>query len=320
VSRLYDRLFDSPAVSERFKALLRPATVVVGDPVSDYYFQGTDQEHWTLEADFPNIAPPLAAAFYDFRAPPGRFTRCDGRSIPWGGAARAWGALVVAQDVAAGEAVPVGPWRWPGLRWVVYVFAVVEYEKGRAEGPLLIHQIGVRPDGSPAVGPAYPNGVAAAATLPDDERGRRRHPDASDLDEEVGYRAHLFHTFLCTVLLTTCFMHCKNVAVRDAPAPPARLARAYRKRHGRPLTTYKVLAIDPMRQVLRREGQADETGLRRAVHLCRGHFVHYTEERPLFGKVAGTFWRPMHLRGSPSEGLALKDYRVRSPLPPAPGG
>jgi hypothetical protein len=179
--------------------------------------------------------------------------------------------------------------------------------------PILIHQIGVRPDGSPAVGPEYPHGIAAAATLPDNESGRRRHPDAADFEEEVGVRARLFHTFLCTVLLTTCFMHCKNVAVRDAPAPPDRLARAYRKRHGRPLTTYKVLEIAPMRQVLRREGQADATGLRRAVHLCRGHFAHYTHERPLFGKVAGTFWRPMHLRGSPSEGLVLKDYTIRAP-------
>jgi hypothetical protein len=52
---------------------------------------------------------------------------------------------------------------------------------------------------------------------------------------------------------------------------------------------------------------------RRALHVCRGHFARYTEERPLFGRVAGTFWRPMHLRGSASEGLVLKDDTVLSP-------
>lgn len=34
-------------------------------------------------------------------------------------------------------------------------------------------------------------------------------------------------------------------------------------------------------------------------------------QRPLFGKYAGTFWRPAHVRGEAEFGTRAKGYRLR---------
>ena len=92
-----------------------------------------------------------------------------------------------------------------------------------------------------------------------------------------------------------------------------KLSRAHQKRHGRPLVRFHTLQITPMKKVLEREGQASKTGLRRALHICRGHFKTDTEERKLFGRYAGTYWWDVHVRGTLQEGMVVKDYQVNEP-------
>lgn len=120
-------------------------------------------------------------------------------------------------------------------------------------------------------------------------------------------------TGLHVPLLAICFAHCKNVRMVDGDQIAPKLAKSFEKKHGRPPVIFKTLEIDPMREVLRREGQAETTGLKRALHICRGHFSTYTPERPLFGKIAGQFWVPAHVRGRSSEGVVSKEYAVRAP-------
>ena len=115
-------------------------------------------------------------------------------------------------------------------------------------------------------------------------------------------------------LLALSFMFCRNVRKKETE-PPSKLSRAYAKRHGQPLTRYYVLEIDPMKEVLRREGDSEATGLKRALHICRGHFATYSAERPLFGRRAGRFWKPMHVRGAVTEGVIAKDYEIKAPTP-----
>jgi len=127
-------------------------------------------------------------------------------------------------------------------------------------------------------------------------------------DENDGIRADWL---AAVALLTIGFMHCKNV-VQRVVAPPPRLAKRYKERHGRPMFSYRVLEIDPMAQVLRTEGGIDTVGARRALHICRGHFKDY-RERGLFGRTHGLFWWDQHLRGTLEAGIAAKDYRVKAP-------
>ncbi|MDO8607291.1 MAG: hypothetical protein Q7R40_12205 [Phaeospirillum sp.] len=118
--------------------------------------------------------------------------------------------------------------------------------------------------------------------------------------------------FLWSALLALSFMHCRNVKV-ETHEPDAKHARAWVKQHRHPLTRYHTLIIDPMREVLRREGGAERVGLQKALHICRGHFRTYTEEKPMFGRYVGTVWTPSHVRGTTEAGQVVKDYRVKAP-------
>lgn len=107
------------------------------------------------------------------------------------------------------------------------------------------------------------------------------------------------------------FMNCKNVIRRDETESLAPSAKWIRRQKA-PQIKYHVLDINPMKEVLRTEGGIEENGLKKALHICRGHFATYTEEKPLFGHFVGTVWVPAHVRGRVENGLVLKDYRVNS--------
>lgn len=118
--------------------------------------------------------------------------------------------------------------------------------------------------------------------------------------------------FLPPVALAVSLMHCKNVSIVDDPVPPKVAAK--RIRNGKhPGTTFKTLEIDAMRRQVRREKGDDESEMKRAFHICRGHFSTYTKEKPLFGRVTGTFWIPAHTRGSRAYGEVVKTYKVKQP-------
>ncbi len=107
------------------------------------------------------------------------------------------------------------------------------------------------------------------------------------------------------------FMHCKNVIRtehRDYSSP-----QAVKRNNAPTCIKYYTLNINPMKEVLRTEGQSESLGLKRALHICRGHFSTYSEDKPLFGKYAGTFWVPDHVRGKAENGVVVKDYKVDAP-------
>jgi hypothetical protein len=122
--------------------------------------------------------------------------------------------------------------------------------------------------------------------------------------------------FLTTfpLFLAVGFMNCKNVTIEPHDPDPA-INRERRKAGRKPFVRYHTINIEPMKRVLRTEGQVDKVGLARALHIVRGHFATYTPEKPLFGRVAGTVWRPAHVRGSADEGIVVSDYEVGSPKP-----
>lgn len=119
--------------------------------------------------------------------------------------------------------------------------------------------------------------------------------------------------YLATPMLAIGFMHCKNVVITDAPDTRTRQQRRYDERKGTKPTEFKTLVIEPMKQVLKTEGGIEQHGLKKALHICRGHFATYSEDRPLFGKYSGTFWKPAHVRGSADIGMVGKDYKVKAP-------
>lgn len=123
----------------------------------------------------------------------------------------------------------------------------------------------------------------------------------------------LIYVFCTPVMLSVSFMHCKNVK-RIENDPNIELSRQVKRQMQRknqpPLDKYYTLEIEPMKEVLRKEGGIEHNGLKKALHICRGHFVHY-DEKPLFGKYKGTFWKPAHVRGGTEVGQIHKDYSVK---------
>ena len=115
-----------------------------------------------------------------------------------------------------------------------------------------------------------------------------------------------------TLAFTMGFMNCRNVSL-DEQLPSRHKRREAQRRNKPHPTTYYTLVIEPMRHVLRAEGGLEQHGLKKAVHICRGHFAHYSDDKPLFGKYTGSFWRPAHVRGSLDSGEIKKDYWVNAP-------
>lgn len=108
------------------------------------------------------------------------------------------------------------------------------------------------------------------------------------------------------------FANCKNVElVEEEHLYPSRQMRRAAERRGEPKPPrFYTLRINP--NATRKQGQAAgaSSGRELSLHIVRGHFATYTEERPLFGKYSGTFWVPAHVRGSQEVGIVGKDYEI----------
>lgn len=117
------------------------------------------------------------------------------------------------------------------------------------------------------------------------------------------------HRYLYPIWLALGFMHCKNVRhVENIPG--GAFERARKRRGEKPSLRYYTLEIDPMCEVLRKEGQSETLGLKQALHICRGHFKDYRQSG-LFGKIKGIFWWDAALRGTSEQGVVVKDYAVK---------
>ena len=125
----------------------------------------------------------------------------------------------------------------------------------------------------------------------------------------------LLYAFACewqTANLCLAFMHCKNVELYPNE-PPTKLSKKHRRKSGHGLTKYYTLTIEPLKASLRKASGGERISTERALHICRGHFATYSDEKPLFGKYSGTYWKPQHVRGSKESGEVIKDYAVKAP-------
>lgn len=166
-------------------------------------------------------------------------------------------------------------------------------------GPLIRTMLPILETGESAVANGEPAFWATDSTI-----GNPAEGDMIDVAADM----------LAPLSLALTFMHCKGVELVDN-VPPEPLQKKHLKKHrdARPLVTYKTILIQPATRVLKEEGNIDQDGMAMALHICRGHFKHFTEVRPLFGKLSGTFWWPSHIRGSENAGVAIRDYKVSPP-------
>ena len=151
-------------------------------------------------------------------------------------------------------------------------------------------------------------GKIISTVLPYESLKDAEKPEGWDQETQTLNR----YTYLAP-LFALSLLHCKNVQVVEERDTRSRQQRREDSRKGIQRFTFKTLIIEPMKTVLSVEGSVEQHGLKKALHICRGHFANYAEDKPLFGKYSGRFWRPSHVRGSAERGAVVKDYKVKAP-------
>lgn len=137
-----------------------------------------------------------------------------------------------------------------------------------------------------------------------------RENDPNETPETIEIYNDLFGRITNVMGLAFIFAHCKNVTLEEKW--PSRQVQRTAVSKGEPVLKWHEIVIDPSatRQPSTGANRTDDTP-KRSLHIARGHFAHYTEDRPLFGKHVGTFWRPAHVRGSADVGVVKSTYKVK---------
>lgn len=307
-----DRDVVLPCVAELQAAVAR-ATHIVADNASRYFFENPKVDYVWKE-DFPNVAPPFDLFLVEMVKPRavvfGKRVEVASVSCP-----ELFGFLFHAQD-ARDRSIPVGLETGrrasgittainPDARWFVTATPIF-VDKDRPAFISTVLYFAVSASGAML---HHPSTIQTGLTLPE----------------------HILKAFadeICTILLpsafTICLMNCKNTSVEPVARDPD-VNRERQKAGLKPFLRYHTISIEPLKSDSAVAGSMNPAGVRRALHIARGHFATYTAARPLFGKYAGTFWVPSHVRGTAKQGVVISDYRVNAPAaapialqPPAP--
>lgn len=242
-------------------------------------------EHFEVRGmdSFPTLVPPFPEFWMEYTVPAGEI------------AGSQTAMLFSARD--ADE---------PGVRWWVDMvsFSYFPEKPGVILGPSLFLTFGVAADGRLCRDLLN----YRPADLAHD------HPKAKAL---TAWRDHMGWLFV-PFLLGLSFLNCKNVVVTEEAGRYANRQdrRAAERRDDPPLVKYRTLHIEPMKTVLKTEGGIEQNGLKKALHICRGHFAEYGDDYgkgKLFGKYEGRFFIPAHVRGSAEQGVIDKRYVVHPP-------
>lgn len=104
-------------------------------------------------------------------------------------------------------------------------------------------------------------------------------------------------------------MDCKNVNTKQVFEPETRQVRRARERKGGPQDSFWVLDI-PGSPHYWEKSTGEPTGIDSRLHIVRGHFRTYTEDRPHVSGWVGPMWISSHARGNAELGLVEKDYNL----------
>lgn len=108
------------------------------------------------------------------------------------------------------------------------------------------------------------------------------------------------------------FLHCKNVATEPHEVE-SKLQRARQRRGKLPFLRYHTLHVHPVGRARGEETEWAGEGDLRALHIRRGHFKRFSDERALFGRWSGTYWWSQRTRGTVKAGVVDKDYVIHPP-------
>lgn len=291
---LFERLLKT-SLTPYFQNALDGCELIMANEIAELYYQ-SEQLYWDLAENFPNCAPVFPRFFIEYFVPTEGYFIEGGRTLP---RPVKFGLLFVVHDLRE-EKQPLAltPRISPSARWFyeVTIFAA----SGK---PLNTWFLNIGDNGS---------------VIPISNKGWYSYSPNYKLSEseidalkKQGNEPDIFISHLHVGLLAISFMHCKNVSL--VPHLPHKSPSG--RRHS-PGIVYKTLEIEPMKKVLQSDGQLQQNGLKRALHICRGHFKDFSKGKGLFGKYQGLYWWDSQVRGNISEGIVIKDYSIDKPSGP----
>ena len=284
----------SRRITDFFSTVLEETPIVLTDNVTEYLY-GTEAQRsnakWDL-ADLPVVVPPFTSVFLETKSP--RDTAKQDVS--------AWGAFFSRSD----EASDIGNSEIGAddVKWLVEMSLLFD-DKGVIKTHPVVYGFFLDSQGQfltdSGEGILFETYMLAreelAEVIEGDPQWEGRQKSSIDM------ALPFFFSFA--------FMHCKNVSL--VPPHVSRQVKRQAERSGKPLLDYRILNIEPMKAILKKEGNLDEVGPKTALHICRGHFKDYRDGPGLFGKLRGVYWWEGSVRGSLSRGKVEKDYKVNPP-------
>jgi len=283
---LFEEVYRS--ANDNHKAYMEMAEVVRVQNVADYIYS-LEQEYFNVTSDFPNLAPPFPVFWMEFSIPDKLYDGERFRDVEWHDTR--FGFLFMSQEI--GE---------DNLYWDIDIVGFIKpggkaREDGRGEAIEVFHwDVGIDKNGG--VAKDFSFRAPHKANLTTEER----------LEIEVQAEGWAYN-MLCPCLLAISFLHCKNVhIISHSPRVAGRRPRRYE-----PKIRFHTLQIEPMKKILRDEGGSEKTGIKHALHICRGHFKDFTKGKGLFGRYKEIYWWDSQVRGSGIKGAVLKDYSVDKP-------
>jgi hypothetical protein len=285
--------------------LIDKVPVIVADEVAAYVYSQEEPlsfREWDWAKDFPNTAPPFGQFFIEWHRPTTILRSRESWNQPGyeieDVILKRNGVLFMAAKRETAKECPLDGLTDQSVdyeHWMTCIAFGETPHEGNAEvgivGGLLIDRHGQ---------------VVGKPMVSDNNKG------LVDEMKRKGWGS-IFRTIIGPALLAITFMHCKSGAHLEEVVPPERLNRARVRRGKKPLVRHHTLVIDGLKELLRREGGIEQHGLKRALHLCRGHFATYSAEKPLLGHFVGTVFRSAHMRGHKKHGVVTKDYEVKGP-------
>jgi len=295
--------------NDKLRDVLQRAVKVRLQNVADYFFVVGNKD-MSLEEDFPRLTPPWPIWWAEWIQP--KVIRMSGDEMRLERQPRV-GVLVLTPEFPDLPELNGGT----HIRWVSIIVMWVWHEQDRGSAPSIVQTLwALDAQGKMFVLWREGHQTGPSMSMDCDARGDRAavYPmvvECDDAEDRVGL-VSLAHFSMRTLALAISFCHCSNVEIVTTPIDSA--LQRKRERVGKvPITSWKVLNIGSISRAVNAAMKGNALGLKQALHMCRGHFKDYGA-KGLFGKLKGTYWWNMQLRGTKEVGVANKDYNVQVPM------
>lgn len=330
---------------EKTEALVAKSKVFDATDVSEYFYAQNAKHDWNYDSDFPPVAVPFSIFFLEFAKPSRLLSGSEAKASTMFPDKFGWLVIASGRDEMEGR-------EKAGLETLTQkaerLERVVDKDKIRQSikhfgdtskcvvlGPnelkylQTIARIRAVVNGEPLIPPEWMWSLESYLFI--SHAGSTRLWASSgcivtDAGKIVGYPIYGIYgdkhgaeerdsanALFLPAIMTLGFMNCKKGVTYKDVDPDMQINRTRRKHGRKPFLRYSTIEIDGMKQVLRTEGGVETNGLKKALHICRGHFATYADSmlgRKLDKPV--TVWRPSHIRGAAKQGVVVSDYVVKA--------